>query len=98
MKITETCVLQDRGIIYINGIDAKDFLQNILTNDLNKISDKQSIFSSLLTAQGKYLFDFILVKHKKGYLIDCEKNELENLITILKFLEVKKMFFPSFLI
>ena len=89
MKITETCVLQDRGIIYINGIDAKDFLQNILTNDLNKISDKQSIFSSLLTAQGKYLFDFILVKHKKGYLIDCEKTELENLIKALKIYKLR---------
>ena len=89
MKITETCILEDRGIIYINGIDAKDFLQNILTNDLNKISDKQSIFSSLLTAQGKYLFDFILVKHKRGYLIDCEKNELENLIKILKIYKLR---------
>jgi len=89
MKITETCILEDRGIIYINGIDAKDLLQNILTNDLNKISDKQSIFSSLLTAQGKYLFDFILVKHKRGYLIDCEKNELENLIKILKIYKLR---------
>ncbi len=89
MKITETCILEDRGIIYINGIDAKYFLQNILTNDLNKISDKQSIFSSLLTAQGKYLFDFILVKHKRGYLIDCEKNELENLIKILKIYKLR---------
>ena len=80
MKITETCILEDRGIIYIEGPDTKEFLQNIITNNLNKISDKQSIYSSLLTAQGKYLFDFILVKHKKGYLIDCEKMELENLI------------------
>ena len=84
MKITETCLLEDRGIIYIEGPDAKDFLQNIITNNLDKISDNQSIYSSLLTAQGKYLFDFILVKHKKGYLIDCEKIELENLIKVLK--------------
>ena len=84
MKITETCLLEDRGIIYIEGPDTKEFLQNIITNNLDKILDNQSIYSSLLTAQGKYLFDFILVKHKKGYLIDCEKIELENLIKILK--------------
>jgi len=84
MKITETSILEDRGIIYIEGPDRKEFLQNIITNNLDKISDNQSIYSSLLTAQGKYLFDFILVKHKKGYLIDCEKIELENLIKILK--------------
>ena len=83
MKITETCILEDRGIIYIEGPDTKEFLQNITTNNLDKISDKQSIYSSLLTPQGKYLFDFILVKHKKGYVIDCEKIELENLIKVL---------------
>ena len=89
MKITETCILEDRGIIYIEGPDTKEFLQNIITNNLNKISDKQSIYSSLLTAQGKYLFDFILIKHKKGYLIDCEKIELENLIKALKIYKLR---------
>ena len=89
MKITETCLLEDRGIIYIEGPDTKEFLQNIITNNLDKISDNQSIYSSLLTAQGKYLFDFILVKHKKGYLIDCEKMELENLIKALKIYKLR---------
>jgi len=87
MKITETCILEDRGIIYIKGADTKEFLQNIITNDLHKIADNHSIYSSLLTPQGKYLFDFILVKYKNGYVIDCEKIELENLI---KFLNVYK--------
>ena len=87
-------------VIIVDGIDAKDFLQNIITNNLNKISDKQSIYSSLLTAQGKYLFDFILVKHKKGYVIDCEKIELENLIKALNVykLRSKRAFLNKFTI
>ena len=32
-----------------------------------------------MTPQGKYLFDFLIVKHKNGYLIDCEKLQIENL-------------------
>ena len=28
---------------------------------------------ALLTPQGKYLYDFIIVKHKSGYFLDCEK-------------------------
>jgi len=32
-----------------------------------------------LTPQGKYLFDFLIVKHKNGYLIDCEKLQIDNL-------------------
>ena len=81
--------MEDRGIIYIEGPDTKEFLQNIITNNLDKISDKQSIYSSLLTPQGKYLFDFILVKHKKGYVIDCEKIELENLIKALNIYKLR---------
>ena len=89
MKITETCLLEDRGIIYIEGPDAKGFLQNIVTNNLDFVSDNKSIYSSILTPQGKYLFDFILIKHKKGYLIDCEKNELENLIKTLELYKLR---------
>ena len=89
MKNTETCILEDRGIIYIEGPDTNEFLQNIITNDLNKVSDKQSIFSSLLTPQGKYLFDFIVVKHKKGYLLDCEKTEIDNLIKTLNLYKLR---------
>ena len=102
MKITETCILEDRGIIYVEGLDAKEFLQNIVTNNLDKISDNHSIYCSLLTPQGKYLFDFILIKHKKGYLIDCEKNELENLIKTLELyklrskIEILNLFFCIF--
>ena len=73
-------ILKDRGIIYINGKDVKEFLQNIVTNDINKVSDTSSCFASLLTPQGKYLFDFIIIKHKQGYFLDCEKNQIDQLI------------------
>jgi len=89
MKINEACILEDRGIIYIDGPDTKEFLQNIVTNNLDFVSENRSVYSSILTPQGKYLFDFILVKHKKGYLIDCEKNELENLIKTLNLYKLR---------
>ena len=65
--------LEDRGIIYIHGEDVLEYLQNIITNDITKVTDSMSCFASLLTPQGKYLFDFIIVKHKKGYFFDCER-------------------------
>ena len=76
--------LDDRGIIYICGNDATDFLQNIITNDIYKVTDNNSCFASLLNPQGKYLFDFIIIKHKKGYFLDCEKKQLEELYKKLK--------------
>ena len=72
-------ILEDRAILYINGLDAKDFLQNLISNDVNKVSDNSSCFASLLTPQGKFLYEFIVVKHKSGYFIDCEKSQSEEI-------------------
>ena len=70
MNKNNVYILEDRGILYIKGEDVKDYLQNIISNDLNKVNDNQSCFASILTPQGKYLFDFIIIKYKKGYLLD----------------------------
>ena len=83
MKKDQIFILKDRGIIFINGKDAREFLQNIVTNDVDKVNDTCSCFSSLLTPQGKYLYDFIIVKHKNGYFIECELNQIEELINRL---------------
>ena len=72
-------ILEDRAILYINGLDAKDFLQNLISNDINKVTDNSSCFASLLTPQGKFLYEFIVVKHKSGYFIDCEKSQSEEI-------------------
>ena len=34
MNLKKVYILEDRAIIFINGNDAKDFLQNIITNDI----------------------------------------------------------------
>ena len=79
MNIKNVYILDDRAILYINGEDAKEFLQNLISNDINKVSKETSCFTSLLTPQGKFLYEFIIVKHKSGYLIDCEKTQAEGL-------------------
>ena len=72
-------ILEDRGVLYINGSDTNEFLQNLITNDIYKVNDKNSCYASLLTPQGKYLYDFIVVKHKNGFFLDCEKSIAEEL-------------------
>ena len=72
-------ILEDRGILYISGSDTNEFLQNLITNDIYKVNDKNSCYASLLTPQGKYLYDFIVVKHKNGFFLDCEKSIAEEL-------------------
>ena len=75
MNTQNVYILEDRGILYINGQDAREFLQNLISNDINKVNETNSCFASLLTPQGKFLFSFIIVKHKSGYFIDCEKSQ-----------------------
>ena len=82
-------ILQDRAIIYVNGVDAKDFLQNLISNDINKVKDNSSCFASLLTPQGKFLFEFIVVKHKSGFFIDCEKNQSDEIFKQLSLYKIR---------
>ena len=79
MNKKKVYILEDRGILFIQGKDSKEYLQNLITNDINKVNETNSCFASLLTPQGKYLFDFLIIKHKDGYLLDCEKLQVEDL-------------------
>ena len=79
MNIKDVYILEDRAILYLNGEDTKEFLQNLISNDINKVSEINTCFTSLLSPQGKFLYEFIIIKHKSGYLIDCEKSQAEGL-------------------
>ena len=89
MNIKNVYILDERAILYINGEDAKEFLQNLISNDMNKVSDINSCFSSLLTPQGKFLYEFIIVKHKSGYILDCEKPQAEELFKQLSLYKLR---------
>jgi len=87
MEKDQIILLEDRGLISITGDDAKNFLQNIITNDIEKVNNSYSIFSALFTPQGKYLFEFFLIQSKYGYLLDCDSkatNEIINYLTKYK--------------
>ena len=83
MKKDQIILLEDRGLISINGDDAKNFLQNIITNNIEKVNNSCSIFSALFTPQGKYLFEFFLIQSKDGYLLDCDSKATNEIISNL---------------
>ena len=82
-------ILEDRALLYVNGQDAKNFLQNLISNDMNKVSESSSCFASLFTPQGKFLYEFIVVKHKSGYFIDCEKSQSEEIFKQLNLYKIR---------
>ena len=88
-KKNSVFILNNRSILYVNGLDAKDFLQNLISNDINKVTDNSSCFASLLSPQGKFLYEFIVVKHKTGYFIDCEKDQSEEILRQLNVYKIR---------
>ena len=89
MNTEKVYILEDRGILYINGPDSEKFLQNLISNDIQKVNESKSCFASLLSPQGKFLFDFIVVRHKDGYLLDCEKRIVDQLYKKLVMYKLK---------
>ena len=89
MEKNEVITLEDRGFIQVNGPEAKDFLQNIVTNDMEKVTNKSTVFSSILTPQGKYLFEFFVLKLKDNYLLECEKKTTAEIIKLLNFYKLR---------
>jgi len=79
MKLEKVYILDDRAILYINGPDSDKYLQNLISNDIEKVNENKSCFASLLSPQGKFLFDFLVLKHKDGYFLDCEKKIVDQL-------------------
>ena len=80
MKKDEIIILKDRGLISITGDDVKEYLQNIITNDIEKVDQSNSIFSALLNPQGKYLHEFFIMSSDNGYFLDCDNASKEDLI------------------
>ena len=70
---------ESRKLLKVSGLDAKKFLQGIITNDINK-SFSSLIYSGLLSPQGKYLFDFFINGlDEENFIIDKKKfNKLKN--------------------
>ena len=84
MKKNQINILKDRGIISVSGKDSKEFLQNIITNDINGVNKDNSIFSGIFTPQGKYLYEFFVIKSDNGYFLDSSDEFKEELKTLLE--------------
>ena len=68
--------LPNRGVLWIEGEDHLTFLQGLISNDVNKITDKEAIYAAFLTPQGKFLCDFFIIQAQGGLLLDIDKDAL----------------------
>ena len=52
----------DTKIIKVHGKNIDNFFQNIITNDIKNLNTENPIYTAMLSPQGKYLYDFFILK------------------------------------
>ena len=72
-------LLQDRGILAVSGADRRTFLQGLVSNDVERIGPEQALYAALLTAQGKYLHDFMMIEFGGALWLEAETGRLSEL-------------------
>lgn len=85
--------LSDRGVVKVSGPDATTFLHKILTNSVLDIPAGESRYSALLTAQGKLMFDFLVIPLPEGgdagYYLDCLREQSADFVKRLHFYKMR---------
>jgi folate-binding protein YgfZ len=72
-------ILAERGVLAVAGPDRLGFLQGLVSNDVEKLATGRAVYAALLTAQGKYLHDFIVVDVGEAIWLDAEAARLADL-------------------
>lgn len=78
--MTKFVALLDRGVLKVSGPDASEFLQGLITNDMDKLAEKDALFAALLTPQGKINYEFFVVPIEGGFLLDMAKGGLREIL------------------
>ncbi|MGL9619736.1 folate-binding protein [Bradyrhizobium sp. U531] len=89
----KSAFLPARGVIKVAGEDARNFLNGLVTTDVDRLKPGLGRFGALLTPQGKIIVDFLITEvpagHGGGFLIDCPKALADSLATKLKFYKLR---------
>jgi tRNA-modifying protein YgfZ len=72
-------LLDNRGVLAVSGPDRRAFLQGLVSNDVGKVGPQTACYAALLTAQGKYLHDFIMVEADESIWLDTDASRLADL-------------------
>lgn len=73
-------MLSKRSVINVSGKDSKEFLQGLITNDINLLQDDGKFLHCLmLTPQGKFLHEFYIIRSGEAYIINIWADKAEEL-------------------
>ena len=79
-------------VLKVSGKKIDDFFQNLITNDIKRLEQEKSIYTCVLTPQGKFLNDFFLVKKEQSLYLEINNNEITNLKNLLNQYDLRRQF------
>jgi folate-binding protein YgfZ len=79
MSTASFVILPERGILAVSGPDRRSFLQGLVSNDVEGLAAGHAVYAALLTPQGKYLHDFIMIEEGETIWLDAEAARLADL-------------------
>ena len=68
----EYFISENSSIILIEGKDKYSFIQGIISNDIEILRKKPSIYCSMLTPQGRFQYDFFISNLNNMFCIECD--------------------------
>jgi hypothetical protein len=80
MSDCKTTLLSDRAVVRVTGEAARNFLQGLITNQIDKATQGSAIHTGLLTPQGKILVDFFVLPEGDGFLLELSKAKVADLL------------------
>lgn len=81
--------LKARGVLRVSGADRVAFLQGLVSNDVAAVSPARAVYACLLTAQGKFQFDFFIVAHGDSLLLETDRARLPDLLKRLRLFKLR---------
>ncbi len=86
---TRIARLDSRALIRVSGPDAKPFLHNLLTQDVETLAEGELRFGALLSPPGRLLFDLFLIGEADGVLLDVAADRRDALLQRLSMYKLR---------
>ena len=82
--------LKQNSFFSIAGKDKYDFIQGLISNDIFLLKKNKSIYSAMLSPQGKFLFDFFIISYNDQLIFECSEKTMSELIKKLEFYKLQR--------
>jgi folate-binding protein YgfZ len=86
---TRIARLTSRALIRVSGPDARPFLHNLLTQDVETLAQGELRFGALLSPPGRLLFDLFIFGEADGVLLDVAAERRDALIQRLSMYKLR---------